>query len=325
LKIIILLVILIISTCLFSQTTIPDSLHSQELLQFLQTNYKTSTTLGYNSCRDTLYSKIDLKAENKLSGIYSDYTITLDLSQDPSSDAYSKGINCEHSWPQSMGAGSEPQRSDMHHLFPCKSNVNSSRGNDPFGEIPDADVDRWYWKDIVLYSTPADSIDQYSEKENDDPDFFEPREDKKGDIARAVFYFYAIYNDVANVPFWESQKNILLQWHESDPADSVEIARTWGIAGYQDDIPNPFVINSTLAERIWFYLPPPESVNIDIINNQVFLSWNPVVGADYYKVYSSDNPFSGFEEDFTGSFTDTTWSAQIIEDYKFYKLRGYKE
>ena len=73
-----------------AQTIIADSLYGQELLDYILNSYKTSTTLGYTACRDTMYAVIDLKEGNQLSCIYSDYTITLDLSQDPSTDAYNK-------------------------------------------------------------------------------------------------------------------------------------------------------------------------------------------------------------------------------------------
>ena len=89
-----------------------------------------------------MYSEIDIKPGNQLTGVYSGYTITLDLSQDPSTNAYEQDINCEHTWPQSLGSGSEPMKSDMHHLFPTKSNVNSSRGNDPFAESVDNLTDK---------------------------------------------------------------------------------------------------------------------------------------------------------------------------------------
>ena len=137
--------ILLFITFTYSQTVIGEGLTEQSLLDYVVANYKTTTTMGYNTARDTLYGVIDLKENNQLSCIYTGYTITLYVTDpDPSTDAYNQGINCEHSWPQSMGAGSEPQKSDMHHLFPCKSNVNSSRGNDPFADIQDSDTDKWY-------------------------------------------------------------------------------------------------------------------------------------------------------------------------------------
>ena len=42
-------------------------------------------------------------------------------------------------------------------------------------------------------NTPTNNIDEYSESEiNTNLDFFEPREDRKGDISRTIFYFYTI-------------------------------------------------------------------------------------------------------------------------------------
>ena len=124
---------------IYSQSYINPNVYGSDLLDYLEDNYKTTSTLGYTNCRDLMYSEIDIKNNNQLSCVYSGYTITLDLSQDPSTNAFEQGINCEHTWPQSLGAGSEPMKSDMHHLFPTKSNVNSSRGNDPFDEINDQD------------------------------------------------------------------------------------------------------------------------------------------------------------------------------------------
>ena len=118
-------VILLLSIS-YSQTIIGEGLIGAESLDYIINNYKTSTTLGYNNARDTLYGAIDLKEDNQLSCVYSGYSITLDTLLDPSTNAFNQGINCEHTWPQSMGANEEPQKSDLHHLFPCKSNVNSS-------------------------------------------------------------------------------------------------------------------------------------------------------------------------------------------------------
>jgi hypothetical protein len=139
--------LLLLFSISYSQEIIGDGLTGQPLLDYVVTNYKTSTTLGYTDARDVLYGTIDLKDDNQLSGVYTGYTITLDTTQDPSTNAYEQGINCEHTFPQSMGASEEPQKSDMHHLFPCKSNVNSSRGNDPYAEIDDEDTDTWYRND----------------------------------------------------------------------------------------------------------------------------------------------------------------------------------
>ena len=145
----------IISTILlinlsFGQNVIYPGFFGEDLYNYIQNNYQASSTLGYNNARDVMYSEIDLKPGNQLTGVYSGYSIILDLSQDPSTNAYDQGINCEHTWPQSLGADSSPMKSDLHHLRPCKRNVNSSRGNNPFGEAVDSQVNHWYWLEYDL-------------------------------------------------------------------------------------------------------------------------------------------------------------------------------
>ena len=84
------------SSLLFSQTqtVIGPGLSEQELWDYIFTNYKTSTTLGYDHARDTLYSVIDIHDDSLLTCVYTGFTIVLDGVTDPSTDAYYKGINC---------------------------------------------------------------------------------------------------------------------------------------------------------------------------------------------------------------------------------------
>ena len=248
----IILFIWFISESLICQTIIGPGLTRESLFNYLSTNYKTSTTLGYNQARDVMYSIIDLEDDNTLKGIYTNYTITIDPNQDPRPQTNAQNMNCEHSWPQSMGAGSEPQKSDLHHLYPCRGNVNSSRGNKPYAEIDDNDTDKWWRFDYYETSIPSQYIDEFSEVDNDNGKF-EPREVVKGNIARGMFYFFTIYNDEADHNFFEEQKDFLNLWHKQDPVDDIELARTLSIASYQDDIVNPFVIDSTLVKRIWYF------------------------------------------------------------------------
>lgn len=237
-----------------TQTLLWPELYGQALLDSVVKHYKPTKTLGYDKARDTMYKVIDLKTGNQLSCVYTGYTIVLDLTKDPSTDAYNKNINCEHTWPQSMGADVEPQRSDLHHLFPVYEPVNSSRGNDPFAEIPDEKTDKWYRLTEARTTKPTQYIDEYSEKENDAPQCFEPREDHKGNVARAMCYFFAMYRSAADTNFWNWQKSTFLTWNYLDPVDAKEYARTLKIATYQGK-PNPFVLDSTLIRRIWFYQP----------------------------------------------------------------------
>ena len=234
----------------FGQDVIGEGLYEEELINFLRANYKTSTTLGYTAARDTMYLRID-RIDGQVKGVYTNFAVDLpDTGVDPSTHLYENGINCEHVWPRSMYEGEEPLKSDMHALRPCKDNVNSARGNKPFNEVVDEQTTIWYWQDSQTSNIPSSNIDEYSENHGS---YFEPREDRKGDIARTIFYFYTMYSEVADDNFFEGQKEVLKTWHEQDPANEDEITRTWGIAGYQQNKPNPFILDETLIERAYFY------------------------------------------------------------------------
>ena len=233
----------------FGQDVIGEGLYGYELIDFLQENYKTSTTLGYTNARDTMYLNID-RIDGQVKGIYTNYAVDLpDTGVDPSTYLFENGINCEHVFPSSMYGGEEPMKSDMHALRPCKANVNSARGNKPFNEVVDVETTTWYWQDIGTSNIPSSNIDEYSENHGS---YFEPREERKGDIARTMFYFYTIYSDIADEYFFEVQKDILKTWHGQDPIDEYEITRTWQIAEYQENKPNPFILDETLIDRAYF-------------------------------------------------------------------------
>ena len=228
--------------------TIGAGLEGQALIDYLKQNYTPNQTLGYDVARDVMYSEID-NVNGDLSGVYTGFTITLDPNQDPSTDAYYKGVNAEHTWPQSMGADQEPSRSDIHHLFPVKSNVNSARNNDPLGEVNDNLTSTWYYLDQSQNTIPTSNIDLYAEDYGSN--MFEPREQHKGDAARAVFYFVTVYQSVADEAFFDLQKNDLYNWHYQDQVSSKELNRSSSIATYQGN-QNPFVLDTSLVRRAFF-------------------------------------------------------------------------
>ena len=253
-----LLILFFMNALLFAQEIFPN-LTGQELLDSLVANYKTDTVLSYDKARDTLFSKI-YAINDSLTGVYTGYTIYLDPAQDPTTYAYSHNIDTEHTYPKSKGASGQAE-SDMHHLYPTRTFANSARGNNPYADIPDMDTDKWFWLDIIQNTIPTQNIDEYSECDNDNL-LFEPREDHKGNTARAMFYFYTMYKqqaDNADPQFFPLQKNILYQWHLADPADSLELARNDKIAFYQDGKKNPFTLDSSLVRRAYF--ANPQSIN----------------------------------------------------------------
>lgn len=226
-----------------------SGLSGQVLLDSLVSAYKAPVLLPQAMARDTLFAKI-YNYHDSLTCVYTGYKIKLDLSQDPTQDAFSKGINTEHTFPQSLGAMNQAE-GDMHHLYPTREDVNGDRGNLPFAEIPDNQTQDWYYLDQQTSNIPTSNIDKYSERKSG---FFEPREEHKGNVARAMFYFYTMYKgqaDAANLTFFESQRQTLCAWHLLDPVDEPEWNRTWRIAQYQSGKPNPFVLDCTLPERCY--------------------------------------------------------------------------
>ncbi|ACB53280.1 unknown [Crocosphaera subtropica ATCC 51142] len=230
-----------------SESIFPD-LSGEALRSRLATEYRVKTSLGYDNARDFMYSELD-NENGMVRGIYSDFTVEVNPnSSRPRSDAYQKGkgINAEHSWPQSKGA-TGVAKSDIHHLFPTQVRVNSLRGSFPFAEIEDSRTERWLIDNREENTIPSSNIDAYSEWINGG---FEPKESVKGNIARALFYFYTIYRDQAEEGFFEGQQDTLCDWNVNDPVDAAELKRTHEIALKQGN-DNPFVVDPTLAKRLY--------------------------------------------------------------------------
>ena len=153
------------------------------------------------------------------------------------------GWNREHVWPQSRGVGSFPMKSDLHNLKPTDASVNQRRGNlnfdvggNPEGEAPGTFLDG---------------------------DSFEPRDDVKGDVARALFYMDVRYAGTNGEPDLELVDDVtttgghtigdlctILAWHEADPPDMAEIENNDDIATVQGNR-NPFVDDPTLGVRVF--------------------------------------------------------------------------
>ena len=226
-----------------------------ELLTLVQQNFRPAFTLDYTIARDTLFRNIDA-VDHQLECIYTGMKLPLTDGVDPTEEVYlngiANGINTEHAYPQSYGLDIGIQRSDMHNLFPCRIATNSDRGNLPFGESPDNITEKWYYLTQELTSKPTQNIDFYSELGRNN--VFEPREAKKGNIARAIFYIFTMYREevsAVDTTFFLNQKNTLCSWHYGDPVDEVEWNRTHKISIYQDGKRNPFVLDCSLASRLY--------------------------------------------------------------------------
>jgi deoxyribonuclease-1 len=140
-------------------------------------------------------------------------------------------INVEHTWPQSRFNRNFPkhiQKSDLHHLYPTDSRANGTRGNSRFTEVSSG--------------SPAthDCDDSYVGRRG-----FEPPEDHKGNVARALFYFSIRYD----IEISAEEEAILRKWNNIDPPDAAEKRRNDIIAKIQGNR-NPFIDDAEYADII---------------------------------------------------------------------------
>ena len=203
--------------------TLYPGLAGPALLEALRIGEPVPRTLGYGPARDSMYT-YDQRTSGHVRCVYTGYEITISLApgRDASTDAFAQNINAEHTFPQSQGASSEPQKSDLHNLYPTRDNVNSSRGNLPFGESPDAQTTNWYRLAATQSGIPTTAIDEYSERLGSTR--WEPREDHKGNVARAMLYF-AMRWPAASQAYLAGQIDDLVRWNDADPVDDAEFAR----------------------------------------------------------------------------------------------------
>ncbi|RMA64211.1 endonuclease [Ulvibacter antarcticus] len=240
------------------QNSSKDLFNHQEIpIEGLVAKYKPSEVLDYETAREVLFTEI-YNENDTIRCVYSNYKLpVLKSEEDPISKLLKlnplKSIIAEHSYPKSKGAKDGNAKSDMHHLFPVRLGVNVARYKHPFANISDNDCLSWYNDVDRFQSKPVGDLSKYAKKAKE---AFEPQDNFKGNVARAVFYFFTMYRDEAMTEddaFFELQRRTLLEWHQEDPIDALELERTYLIATYQSEKVNPFVIDETLALRLYGY------------------------------------------------------------------------
>ena len=238
---------------------IAPTLTDTDLINYLETNYSVSNVLSYNSARDAMFEDID-GPNGVIFCVYTGHSKQFSDRSDAQGNQAAGDFNTEHTWPQSFYDSASPMRTDIHQLFPTRVDVNGARSNYDFDEISDSDTDRWYRNNSNQTSIPSSNIDEYSELDTDgSQNRFEPREDHKGNVARAIFYFWSIYQNNTDVTtdgtdneaFFNRMKDVLLEWHDADPVDQAEVDRSLAIEVFQGNR-NPFVHDTTLVRRAFF-------------------------------------------------------------------------
>ncbi|WP_405576739.1 endonuclease [Winogradskyella sp. Asnod2-B02-A] len=264
---------------------------------------------GYN----TLFTGYVLTHSDNIieAGYENDDTILLYYSENPNgidSYTYNHGspnqcgsyvdegscYNHESLVPQAAFSSAFPMKSDIHHITPSDGFVNEKRGDLPFGVVGNAN-----WTSLNGTKRGISATSGYTGI------VFEPIDEFKGDIARAILYFVTRYEDTVDgytsFPMFNGTENqalsnwsltMLLDWHYNiDPVDQREIDRNIAAYNYQGNA-NPFVDHPEYANMIWIDTQAPTNpINLTASNptdNSIDLTWLPstdniaVIGYDIY-------------------------------------------
>lgn len=166
------------------------------------------------------------------------------------------GMNIEHAVANSWWGGTKNDAyKDLYHLNPSDADANNRKANYPLG--------------IIQTQTWSNGVTFVGKPKNGDCGgasyVYEPADEYKGDFARAFFYMFTIYDDIAwrsdngygymyekssDLLFKQWAYEMLLEWAKKDPVSQKEIDRNEAIYKHQKNR-NPFIDYPELAEHIW--------------------------------------------------------------------------
>ncbi len=213
------------------------NLYGDALKNGLRTLISTNTNSSYDNAKLFMFQTAD-NVNGTVRCIYTGHVYSISGSYNGSSDP-----NTEHTYAQSWFSSSQSsvKKADVHHLFPSRMQANSARGN-----LPLANVANHSTAEIFYSNEPWQS---YRGGDGFGHTVWEPAPQSKGNVARALMYFYVRYND----PLIQGGVNMLptlMVWHLEDPVDNAEITRNQAVYSYQNNR-NPFVDHPEFVNRIW--------------------------------------------------------------------------
>ena len=201
-------------------------------------------------------------------------------------------VNLYYKGHDGSAAAYGPAGTDLHHLISGDGKVNTNYHNDlPYGNVDktktykDASAE-FAWLAGNLVGTPIKTSPQDTQVE-----VFEPRDEDKGDIARACFYMVARYNNLAGEtgvisdyepnlaladyatgtgvaeystdtkPVYMGIMSDLLAWNALDPVDDYEIHRNNLIFNnYQNGPTSSGVAPAAMPTQLLIRLPSARTV-----------------------------------------------------------------
>jgi endonuclease I len=262
------------------------------------TYYNTVDTSSATALRSTLHAVIDDHTRFPYTASSTDTWNVLEVAdQDPSNssrilDVYqntsfakvgggNNNYNREHTWPNSYGFPDDGSDNypytDCHHLFLCDIGHNSARANFPF------DNGNASWNQYTTVANGGQgggsgAFPGNSNWQSNSPGGWQVWHDRKGDIARALFYMDIRYEGGTHsqtgvtepdlrltdnttliaqsatgnneLIAYMGKLSVLLQWHQQDPVDAKEMARNNAVFSFQGNR-NPFIDNPAWVDCIY--------------------------------------------------------------------------
>lgn len=231
----------------------------------------------------------EISADPEIHMLYVDYDARNSTKYGDRGDMYSSQriFDQEHVWSQSHGFSTSDEKcitgagSDLHHLIAGSQFGNRTLHNNySYGFVGESNFTNEQ-KSKYVYSTKNDFGKPLFPHSQDRQDkVFEPQDSDKGDIARALLYMVACYNDLDGstptksspalklVNYTMSENDIgfsyddpmngyygslqdILAWHHMDPVDEYEIHRNNLIFNNYQNNRNPFIDYPQWVDYIW--------------------------------------------------------------------------
>lgn len=267
----------LLSLSVFAESLTPgfynsaNGLKDGALKDALKSLIRDHTAIPYGSGASSTWGVFfysDRNDEGYMMDMYCD-----DWSYVSSPGTVASGCNIEHSFAKSWWGGTENDAyKDCYHLNPSNSTANSARSNYPLG-VPESNLKANTGSlKVGKMHHPTKDVDFW---------VFEPKDEYKGDFARAYFYMATCYGHWSNgdidevlskysgwrldnsdvgsyfamqndnyLEFQPWEQEILIQWHRQDPVSEKEIKRMDAVSNFQHNR-NPFIDYPYLAEFIW--------------------------------------------------------------------------
>ena len=203
--------------------------------------YSYHKVYNYNDARKDMYNSADCH-NNEMYLVYGGNTY--DWKCGGSTLPSATIINAEHTIPQSFFGKRYPMVSDIHHIFAAPSKLNNVRSNYPFVQM-DYSQCAEFCKDYSCSTDIPSNPDDYSCLGKDSNSWM-PIKSGRGQVARAIFYFFTMYDDVQMDQVGDI--NTFKQWNKDFPPTDIEKARNDAINKTQGNR-NPYIDDFTLVDK----------------------------------------------------------------------------